>query len=599
MYTRTSTRIAPPGHAGRFLTGPLGCGALLLAFVCGCVSYHPQWTPDNTRPPRVVPEALENAASTPEPDGPRPAAGAPEGVPEDGDASGAAPLTLDAALRTAFLRNRELEVREYAPEIIRQAIAEARAAFDPSISVTGEYSDQDRPSMDAGAGSGFGMGSAAGTSDNAVIQQLADIREFLEAAETIREIVQGPDIEVSTTEGFGTSVELAQPLPTGATLSLTGNYQRTALLGSGTDYTGTWNIALTQALLRGFGPDVNLVGLRKARNNAAIGDLAFRDYALTLAEGVENSYWDLALARETLRIRQFSLQLAQEQLALNEAHIEVGKLPGSDRISAEAEVASQKAALISAQADLHNSAIELWRLMNPESQAPADLSLIPLPLPDLDAVSWSLDTSLALASQFRPDLAQARLDVENGTLDVVETKNGLLPRLDAFVSYGTYSTGATPGAWNDHLYEDTFDQVAVGLNFNMTLGNRAEKARHRSALYARDQAAAAVRNLEQLVETDIRKALVELDRQREQITASQQEVAMREEELAVETEQFRLGRSTNFDVMQVRRDYIQARVDEVAARVHYLQALTALFAREGTLLTRRGVALEIEEEKES
>ena len=40
-------------------------------------------------------------------------------------------------------------------------------------------------------------------------------------------------------------------------------------------------------------------------------------------------------------------------------------------------------------------------------------------------------------------------------------------------------------------------------------------------------------------------------------------------------------------------------VDEVAARVHYLQALTALFAREGTLLTRRGVALEIEEEKES
>ena len=30
--------------------------------------------------------------------------------------------------------------------------------------------------MDAGAGSGFGMGSAAGTSDNAVIQQLADIR---------------------------------------------------------------------------------------------------------------------------------------------------------------------------------------------------------------------------------------------------------------------------------------------------------------------------------------------------------------------------------------------------------------------------------------
>ena len=31
--------------------------------------------------------------------------------------------------------------------------------------------------------------------------------------------------------------------------------------------------AEAQALLRGFGPDVNLVGLRKARNNAAIGGI--------------------------------------------------------------------------------------------------------------------------------------------------------------------------------------------------------------------------------------------------------------------------------------------------------------------------------------
>jgi len=67
----------------------------------------------------------------------------------------------------------------------------------------------------------------------------------------------------------------------------------------------------------------------------------------------------------------------------------------------------------------------------------------------------------------------------------------------------------------------------------------------------------------------------------------------------VETEQFRLGRSTNLNVMQVRRDFIQAKVDEAAARVHYLQAVTALYAREGTLLTRRGVALELEEEYES
>ncbi len=586
-------------HVDRFLTRPINAGLFSLAFVCGCITYNPQWTPENTRPPDVIPESLANVPKTEEP-----APVLPETAPstepvQDEGAQNAPCLTLDAALRTAFSRNRELEVREYSPEIIRQAIAEARAAFDPTLTASGEYSDQDRPSLASDTGTLAAAGSGIDPSDNAIIQQLADLKEFLQTAETIREMIYGPDVEVQTTEGLGSSVQLEQPLPTGTTLSLTGDYQRTALIGSEKDYTGTWNIALTQALLRGFGPDVNLVGLRKARNNAAIGDSAFCDYALSLAENVENGYWNLALAQETLRIQQFSLELAEKQLDLNKAYIDVGKLPKSDRISAEAEVAAQKAALISAQSDLYNSAIELWQLMNPDGQTPADIRLTPLPIPEIEEVQWSFETSLALAMQFRPDLAQARLDMENGSLDVIETKNGLLPRLDAFVSYGTYSTGTSPGAWNDYLDEDTFDQVSVGLNFDMTLGNRGEKARHRSALYREDQAAAAVRNLEQAVETDIRKALVELQRQHEQIIASQHEMAMREEELAVETEQFRLGRSTNLNVMQVRRDFIQAKVDEAAARVHYLQAVTALYAREGTLLTRRGVALDLEEEYES
>ncbi len=599
MCIKTSKRIAASGHPGRFLTGPFGSGAFLLALVCGCASYHPQWTPENTRPPSVIPEALENTATVPEPDAARPAAGSPEGEPAVGDASGAAPLTLDTALRTAFLRNRELEVREYSPEIIRQAIAEARAAFDPTVSITGEYSDQDRPSMSVGAGSISGMSSAAGTSGNTVIQELDDIREFLEAAETIREIVNGPDIEVSTTEGFGTSVELAQPLPTGTTLSLTGNYQRTALLGYDTDYTGTWNIALTQALLRGFGTNVNLVGLRKARNNAAIGDLAFRDYALTLAEGVETSYWDLALAQETLRIRQFALQLADEQLALNEAYIEVGKLPRSDRVSAEAEVASQKAALISAQADLHNSAIDLWRLMNPESQAPADLSLTSLPLPGIEDVSWSLDTSLALASQFRPDLAQARLSLANSDLEVVRTKNGLLPRLDLSASYGRSSEGVTSREASKYLDDSSYDDFEVGLDFEMSLTNRAERAANRRAKFQLKQAEAAIFNLEQAIESEIRQAGVEVERQWERIMATQEEVRSREEEFRIEQDQFRLGQSTNLDVLQVQESLVNAKVDEVNARVGYIKALTALYHTEGTLLDRRGVDLAAfgEEEK--
>jgi outer membrane protein TolC len=44
-------------------------------------------------------------------------------------------------------------------------------------------------------------------------------------------------------------------------------------------------------------------------------------------------------------------------------------------------------------------------------------------------------------------------------------------------------------------------------------------------------------------------------------------------------------------VLIVQRNYIQAQLEEVSARVGYLQALTSLFAAEGTLLERRGIRL--------
>jgi outer membrane protein TolC len=45
------------------------------------------------------------------------------------------------------------------------------------------------------------------------------------------------------------------------------------------------------------------------------------------------------------------------------------------------------------------------------------------------------------------------------------------------------------------------------------------------------------------------------------------------------------------DVLQVQRDYIQSQVDDATARVRYIEALTELYAAEGTLLERRGISL--------
>jgi len=91
------------------------------------------------------------------------------------------------------------------------------------------------------------------------------------------------------------------------------------------------------------------------------------------------------------------------------------------------------------------------------------------------------------------------------------------------------------------------------------------------------------------VELDIRTAYIEIDRTKEQITASAATRKFQEETLRIETEKFRVGRSTNFLVSQAQRDALVSRINEVEAIVNYFKALINFYRLEGTLLERRGI----------
>jgi outer membrane protein TolC len=69
-------------------------------------------------------------------------------------------------------------------------------------------------------------------------------------------------------------------------------------------------------------------------------------------------------------------------------------------------------------------------------------------------------------------------------------------------------------------------------------------------------------------------------------------VLSRRESVRVIEGRHEVGKATNLDVLQVQRDLIQSQVDDATARVRYIEALTDLYAAEGTLLERRGIALD-------
>ncbi|OGR02552.1 MAG: hypothetical protein A2511_13300 [Deltaproteobacteria bacterium RIFOXYD12_FULL_50_9] len=384
------------------------------------------------------------------------------------------------------------------------------------------------------------------------------------------------------------SVGANQVLATGTTIAVNLDAEHTAKPESDTTRLG---LSVTQALLRGRGTDVNLVAIRQARLDTALSGYELHGYTEALVAQVEVACWDYQLTAKRVEIVERSLKLAEEQMAEVRERIAVGRLAEIELAAAEAEAAVRREALINARSALSKARLQLQRLLNSPGENIFGRELKITDLPALQVADPdSVESHVTLAGRLRPDLNQARLQLERGELEVVKTSNGLLPKLDLFVGLGKTGYAASFGRSTD-LSGDGYD-VQAGLTLRFPWENRSARAAERRAVLSRDQAVESIANFSQLVEVDVRGARIEIDRLREQVAATAVTLRLQTEKLRAETEKFRVGKSTAFMVAQAQRDLLQAETDSVSAVVESLKAVVEFYRLEGSLLERRGISID-------
>ncbi len=348
-------------------------------------------------------------------------------------------------------------------------------------------------------------------------------------------------------------------------------------------------LSITQSLLRGYGTDVNLAQLRQSRIETDITQYGLRGFSESLLAQVENTYWEYALSQRQMEIVEESLKLARQQITETEEMIKVGAMAESELVAVQAEVAAQQQGLINAKSNFESNRLRLLRLLNPPGQTLWDREINMVHPPTLPEIKLDVvETHVALAIRMRPEMNQAKLDIQKEKLEIVRTKNGLLPKMDLFITLGkTGYADSFSGSVID-IDGDSYDMMA-GINFKYPIFNRDAGAQHRRAILRRDQTEMALDNLKQLVELDVRNAYIEVNRTKEQVSASTATRKFQEEKMRIETEKFRVGLSVNFIVAQAQRDLLSSRINEVQAVVNYLKALINFYRQEGSLLERRGI----------
>lgn len=372
----------------------------------------------------------------------------------------------------------------------------------------------------------------------------------------------------------------------------------------------SFRLTLRQHLLAGFGFGPNLRFIRIARNNREISDVAFRGQVIATVSQIQNIYWDLVNAFEDVKVKERSLEVAEKTLSDDREQVKIGAIAPMEVMKAESEESSRNQDLLLSQNGLKLQELLMKNAITRDlsDSVLASASVIPtdtMSVPEQEPIT-PLQDLIADAQAHRPELAEARMDLNNRDISRKSATNALRPFVDLVAWYGAYglagqqnpkfSGASVPGSgFSDAfsaLFKNNAPDYAVGLNVSIPLRNRAAQADQiRSQLEYR-QAQLHLQQLQNQIGIEVRNAQFALLQNRSLVDAARKARDLAQQTFDIEGKKKALGASTSNLVLQADRDLAQAESNFVAAMSTYEKSRVELDRATGLSLTRTGIQIE-------
>ncbi|MCL5098427.1 MAG: TolC family protein, partial [Candidatus Omnitrophica bacterium] len=253
---------------------------------------------------------------------------------------------------------------------------------------------------------------------------------------------------------------------------------------------GGASIQLAQPLLKNFWIDATRENILVSKKALKMSELNFEFVVMRGVTQVEDAYYDLIAARENVKVQQMAMELAKRLLAENRQRVKVGTMAPLDVQQAESQVATTQAALLAAQA------AETFQQNNLKSLISENYSSWPfvtiVPAESLTAVvqAFSLQDSWMKGMTMRPDLLQARTQLESQDIVLKYSFNQLFPELDLVGSYGHNggnSLGRDFGGVLNQISDGSSPFYSYGAQLIFPLSNRAAREAYKTSKAQKQQ----------------------------------------------------------------------------------------------------------------
>ena len=482
-------------------------------------------------------------------------------------------MHLDECIELALKNNLNIEYNRYQPLLSEQSFLAAHGVYDFVLDAGLGYQKNESPVTDL-------------------------LRRQLLGIETYK----------NTNYNF--NVGVSKYLPTGGTVSLSFDNNRTATNTNlyNPTFDGSMNVSFTQPLWQNLPIDSSRRSIILASKNRTISDIDFENQVSNTLTIVENAYWDLVNAIESQKISIQSRELAVIQYRDNQKRVEIGTLAPITVTQTRAEVARQEQAVIAAEATIIQSENILKSQIVKDPNDPVwNQVIIPVDEPQIPEKMMTTQEALDLAYKNRPELRSLVIQLEENDVDIKYYANQTKPRLDLVATYSspgvagpniqtpvldnegnpvldpsgnpvmqdTDFTGRLGTVYKQVMSQD-YPNYSFALKLQYPLGNQTAKANLAGARITKDQTLTLQRQTLQNIRLEVINFVQTVEVNQRSLTTAITARQFQEEQLNGETKRFQAGLSTNYEVLQTQRDLASARASELSAKIDLKKSIIAL-----------------------
>ncbi len=466
-------------------------------------------------------------------------------------------ITADDAVRMAIENNLGIQSQRLSPQIESLGVAQARAAYAPSLISTTTKRSAANPTGDFLSGTG----------------------------------------DVITDASLRTNAGLQQLLPWGG-----GSYQFTldASKSTTTRFTNynpqlgsNLNASYRQPLLRDFRIDSFRQQLLLSKKLEQIADIQLRQQLTVTSRNVRSAYYDLVGAIAGLKVAKQSLDLANESLRNNQRKVEVGTMAPIDIIEAQAEVSRNEEQVIVQEGQIRSFEDRLRTLiMNPSQPDFWTVGIDPTEQPTLTPRAVDVEAAVANALANRTDLAQVRRQLESTGINLQYARNQKLPAVDLVANYGLvglagtqfqYGSGFPPPVTNQSqrsfgealrdVFGNEFKTWSLQLQVSYPIGTSPAEAGLAATRLRQQQQNTDIRELEMQIATAVRDVARQVNTSLKRVDATTKARGFAERRYEAAQKQMSVGLATTFQLFQAQRDLSFQLQAELNAIIAYNRAL--------------------------